>query len=349
MKRIIESSCTLLGVFAFAACTMAPDEAENVGQARFALSTTVGDGTFHFLGALDVINAETGELAATVVSTESSPATVVLDLPGGFYHLDLVDADFGELLVGPETPSCTYSGPLADFVGCIMDPVSTVLVVPGITNEVAIPIRFRFGAESVDVLFSTGTLEASLVGSVEASACGDGCTSSESCASVDGVVGCYEHCDFDWDCSGGGRCALLADANGENLQTLCVGGYAPACAHAPCEAGAALSATCDPCVEDICAANPACCDDTWSDECVLAVSSVCGQSCEVETCEHNLCVFGERPDPSCDPCVAAVCAEDSFCCEVFWDPTCLGQAEELCGTTCDPPLNCTPSSCEPAE
>ena len=52
------------------------------------------------------------------------------------------------------------------------------------------------------------------------------------------------------------------------------------CAHDVCSAGAALPASCDPCVAKMAAVDPYCVDSFWDEVCVDAVSSVCGQSCE---------------------------------------------------------------------
>jgi hypothetical protein len=56
----------------------------------------------------------------------------------------------------------------------------------------------------------------------------------------------------------------------------CDGG---ACAHSDCSTGASLTASCDRCVDQICAADSFCCSNTWDAQCVSEVSSVCHQSC----------------------------------------------------------------------
>jgi hypothetical protein len=52
------------------------------------------------------------------------------------------------------------------------------------------------------------------------------------------------------------------------------------CAHSLCSTGSSLSASCDPCVADICAVDPFCCNNSWDSLCVSQVSSVCGRSCQ---------------------------------------------------------------------
>jgi hypothetical protein len=51
------------------------------------------------------------------------------------------------------------------------------------------------------------------------------------------------------------------------------------CSHSECESGEALDSTCSPCVAQICAVDPFCCDTSWSDECVAKIETVCGQTC----------------------------------------------------------------------
>jgi hypothetical protein len=53
-------------------------------------------------------------------------------------------------------------------------------------------------------------------------------------------------------------------------------------------------------------------------------------------CAHPLCSPGERLVPSCDPCVAEVCAADPFCCNQQWDQACMKQLGPTCGITCNP-------------
>ena len=53
-----------------------------------------------------------------------------------------------------------------------------------------------------------------------------------------------------------------------------------------------------------------------------------------EPCCHDLCLTGFPPVPSCDPCVAEVCAADSHCCTEAWDLACIGKAQSICGLVC---------------
>jgi hypothetical protein len=53
------------------------------------------------------------------------------------------------------------------------------------------------------------------------------------------------------------------------------------CEHALCETGVALTSTCNSCVTEICNADAFCCqsENSWDDQCVSEVSSVCGWQC----------------------------------------------------------------------
>jgi hypothetical protein len=66
-----------------------------------------------------------------------------------------------------------------------------------------------------------------------------------------------------------------------------------------------------------------------------------GSSCErAENGGHHLCALGGKLNASCDPCVAKVCAKDSFCCdggypsyysaEPVWDGKCIDELVEAC-------------------
>jgi hypothetical protein len=50
------------------------------------------------------------------------------------------------------------------------------------------------------------------------------------------------------------------------------------CAHDVCSSGAKLSPTCDPCVQQICAADGFCCSGTWDTFCVAGVKTICGKT-----------------------------------------------------------------------
>ncbi|WP_437282617.1 hypothetical protein WME90_19165 [Sorangium sp. So ce375] len=51
-------------------------------------------------------------------------------------------------------------------------------------------------------------------------------------------------------------------------------------------------------------------------------------------CTHATCDEGAPLDPGCDPCVAAICSLDPFCCQGGWDGACVSEVEMVCGEAC---------------
>jgi hypothetical protein len=54
---------------------------------------------------------------------------------------------------------------------------------------------------------------------------------------------------------------------------------APACPDAVCWVGPKLGVACDPCVADVCAADPYCCEQEWDGACVNGAELACGRAC----------------------------------------------------------------------
>ncbi|HVJ94936.1 MAG TPA: hypothetical protein VM580_34390 [Labilithrix sp.] len=55
------------------------------------------------------------------------------------------------------------------------------------------------------------------------------------------------------------------------------------------------------------------------------------------SCGHDVCTTGTALGQNCDPCVAAVCAKDPYCCVKEWDSQCKVDVDLHCGTrTCEP-------------
>ncbi len=52
------------------------------------------------------------------------------------------------------------------------------------------------------------------------------------------------------------------------------------------------------------------------------------------TCAHDECAEGEALDPDCSPCAAAVCAQDSWCCDTDWDSLCIDIAASQAACSC---------------
>ncbi len=57
------------------------------------------------------------------------------------------------------------------------------------------------------------------------------------------------------------------------------------CVHSACASGSVLAPGCSPCVADICAVDPFCCDTAWDGICVNEVKSVCN---------YDACVQGQN-------------------------------------------------------
>jgi hypothetical protein len=85
----------------------------------------------------------------------------------------------------------------------------------------------------------------------------------------------------------GQRRVITTDCAAQGQECTVDGGTAacvtpePVCAHDRCVVGGALEATCDPCVAQICAADPFCCNNSWDGLCVNEVATVCGLSCNL--------------------------------------------------------------------
>jgi hypothetical protein len=47
-------------------------------------------------------------------------------------------------------------------------------------------------------------------------------------------------------------------------------------------------------------------------------------------CAHDYCATGVALNASCDPCVNAICAADSYCCRKQWDSICVDQVLSYC-------------------
>lgn len=69
-------------------------------------------------------------------------------------------------------------------------------------------------------------------------------------------------------------------------------------------------------------------------------------------CPHVVCVTDGAMSPNClDPCIAQVCAQDSFCCNNSWDSLCEEQVRTLCGRLECPESSgaCSHAACQTGE
>ncbi len=84
----------------------------------------------------------------------------------------------------------------------------------------------------------------------------------------DGVVQPGEECEPTDDGACPGQCIPPDQAGECRCKVPCV--------HDECVAGVPLDPICDPCVEQICAADSFCCDTQWDRGCIDNVLSICG-------------------------------------------------------------------------
>lgn len=83
--------------------------------------------------------------------------------------------------------------------------------------------------------------------------------------------GCDDETSTEYPCT-----ELICD-----VDPTCCGASASSCAHDPCVTGVALDASCTGCVEQICddPATASCCTTSWTQACVDAVETTCGNTC----------------------------------------------------------------------
>ena len=168
-----------------------------------------------------------------------------------------------------------------------------------------------------------------------------GCADARCCVAI-----CREDpfcCDTSWDSSCGSaaqldtaNCGSTLECGDENAGDCCIVHMdSPKCREQDC-----CDAVCALDTENFCR------DFAWDSYCVeLALGSAacsckkdCGDTCSGECCTAHLTTSCKDP-----VCCKAVCAIDSYCCEVVWDVTCAGQALVTCNLGPDaacPPIQC---------
>jgi hypothetical protein len=87
------------------------------------------------------------------------------------------------------------------------------------------------------------------------------------------------------------------------------------------------------CIKAICNQLPDCCTVGWTQACAFQAVLLCNTQCN---CQHSICSQGSALPASCNPCAAAVCKVDDFCCTGGWDATCVQDVAAVCGIDCDP-------------
>jgi hypothetical protein len=165
--------------------------------------------------------------------------------------------------------------------------------------------------------------------------CGDnGCNGGETCADCPGDCGICASCAHTVCATG----AALSTTACKDPCTMQVCAQDPSCCGGPnfdagCEALAASLCTMgDPCVAAVCAQSPSCCNGSWNAACVNDAEALCNTGCN---CAHSVCNTGMALAPGCNPCVAAVCAVDDYCCNTGWDGICVDEVSSICGVICN--------------
>ncbi|HEY6559532.1 MAG TPA: lectin-like protein [Polyangiaceae bacterium] len=81
--------------------------------------------------------------------------------------------------------------------------------------------------------------------------------------------------------------------------------------------------------------------DAACDPCVAAVCAQDPSCCGTSACAHDVCAAGVKLDPTCNSCAASVCAAKPSCCTGTWDASCVA----LVNTSC-PSVQC---GCAPGQ
>ncbi len=82
------------------------------------------------------------------------------------------------------------------------------------------------------------------------------------------------------------------------------------------------------CCNTVCASDPFCCSTSWDSICVGEAYAMC--TCGGE--DTHSCFSAGGPYCNDADCCNAVCAVDSFCCNVSWDSVCVGEAGPICAS-----------------
>jgi hypothetical protein len=215
---------------------MLGEDSGPVGTANFALSET----DYKLVSSFDVLRNGTDSKGILEAAVDAG-ASQVMTLPIGQYELDLIDADFDEVLpaftadpgIPPSGPYCVYTGPngatLGPLTGCTVasyNPDPFVIQADSNT-DVDIEVTFHFD-EDITVLFSTGRATFHLAPSDEQYCGTEGvvCDANEVCTMFDGTgPACVRMCATAAECEVGQSCILTdvlgSDGTGPGAKGLC--------------------------------------------------------------------------------------------------------------------------------
>ncbi|MFO0592733.1 MAG: vWA domain-containing protein [Polyangiaceae bacterium] len=117
-----------------------------------------------------------------------------------------------------------------------------------------------------------------------------------------------------------------SDGSACQVDQFCNNPSSNSCSHTKCVAGAGLQNNCDPCVKQVCIANPACCN-----------APIPGTG----PCAHDLCATGVALTSGCDPCVTTICTGTVYsqCCNAAtgaWTAECADRVANptVCNKNC---------------
>jgi hypothetical protein len=141
-----------------------------------------------------------------------------------------------------------------------------------------------------------------------------GCDDPDCCATVCGVDSFC--CDTEWDSLCAEQAAELCGNCGDPKAGSCF------------EENGTIGCDNAECCAAVCAMDSFCCDTEWDSLCVEAAGEICA-SCGGAGAGD---CFAANSTPGCNDadCCTAVCAVDSFCCDVEWDGVCAEEAAEFC-------------------
>lgn len=106
------------------------------------------------------------------------------------------------------------------------------------------------------------------------------------------------------------------------------------------------------CCAQVCAIDPLCCSESWDSSCIEladdpAQASVCKRTVCGASNAGGCCVPHDGQACQDTACCAAVCLQDTYCCEVQWDANCVDLARDTpsCGCSVDCGDACAGSCC----
>ena len=165
----------------------------------------------------------------------------------------------------------------------------------------------------------------------------DSCGEDGACTHewIDGCCETATHCDDGQFCTID-TCTLNTCSHEDSGDPACCNDVGDCTPPHPCMASMCYAQTTGPFAVQFCRYGPlmqGCCTD--ASECYDA------NPCTIDTCDKALgntsdCCY-PSVDTGCDDaaCEATVCEEDSFCCDIEWDFTCVEEAFDLCDGTCE--------------